>query len=370
MALVSAVAVLFESIRFLSGGFGNIVYFFAFAMFIPLVANTNIHPAFEPIGLLILQTDMSKALVAVHPDYNGDFSLGPSQPPESLGLDLEAATQTFLWQGMHWTSDILLIRFGFFVLAIGLTLFSALFFDRFDPSRSKPRRIKNTASTPTIEPVSTSQAVSQPIHLTPLSASTNHFAFVRILISELKLLLKGQRLWWYLAMLGFILAGLFNSPEVARQYILPFTWIFPILIWSGLGNREIYNNTQQMVFSSATPLMRQLPAQWVGGFLVTTLTGSGVFINLLTAGDTTGLLAWTSAAIFIPSFALASGVWSNSRKLFEVLYMVVWYVGPLNNIPPVDFLGSNSDGNIGFFIPFSLALIVAAFVGRARQLQA
>jgi hypothetical protein len=369
MALVSAVAVLFESIRFLSGGFGNIVYFFAFAMFIPLVANTNIHPAFEPIGLLILQTDMSKALVAVHPDYNGDFSLGPSQPPESLGLDLEAATQTFLWQGMHWTSDILLIRFGFFVLAIGLTLFAALFFDRFDPSRSKPRRIKNTASTPTIEPVSTSQAVSQPIHLTPLSASTNHFAFVRILISELKLLLKGQRLWWYLAMLGFILAGLFNSPEVARQYILPFTWIFPILIWSGLGNREMYNNTQQMVFSSATPLMRQLPAQWVGGFIVTALTGSGVFINLLTAGDTTGLLAWTSAAIFIPSFALALGVWSNSHKLFEVLYMVVWYVGPLNNIPPVDFLGSNSDGNIGFFIPFSIVLIIAAFIGRARQLQ-
>jgi hypothetical protein len=62
-------------------------------------------------------------------------------------------------------------------------------------------------------------------------------------------------------------------------------------------------------------------------------------------------------------------VWSNSHKLFEVLYMVMWYVGPLNKVPPLDYLGSNSDGNIGFFIPFSLALIVAAFVGRARQLQ-
>ena len=369
MALVSALAVLFESIRFLSGGFGNIVYFFGFAMLIPLVGNTNIHPAFDPIGLFLMQSDMSKSLTATHPDYNGSFTLGPDQPPEGLGIDLENANQTFLWQGMDWTLDIFLIRFSFFVLAIGLTLLAALFFDRFDPSRSKPRRMKRTASTPTIEPASTPQALSQPIHLTPLSTSKNHFAFVRILISELKLLLKGQRLWWYLAMLGFILAGLFNAPEVARQYILPFTWIFPILIWSGLGNREIHNETHQMVFSSAAPLMRQLPTQWVAGFVVTALTGSGVFINLLTAGDTTGLLAWISAAIFIPSFALALGVWSNSHKLFEVLYMSLWYIGPLNNVPAVDFLGANSDGNISFFISFSVALVVAAFVGRARQLQ-
>ena len=36
MALVAAMAVLFESISFLQGGFGNIVYFFAFIMFLPL----------------------------------------------------------------------------------------------------------------------------------------------------------------------------------------------------------------------------------------------------------------------------------------------------------------------------------------------
>jgi len=36
MALVAAVAVLFESVPFLQGGFGNIVYFFAFISFLPL----------------------------------------------------------------------------------------------------------------------------------------------------------------------------------------------------------------------------------------------------------------------------------------------------------------------------------------------
>ena len=92
-------------------------------------------------------------------------------------------------------------------------------------------------------------------------------------------------------------------------------------------------------------------------------------MKLLGVGDNVGLLAWLSAAIFIPSFALASGVWSNSHKLFEVLYVTMWYLGPMNKVYEVDYLGANSDGNIGFFIPLSIALIIAAFIGRARQLQ-
>ncbi|MBL8062325.1 MAG: hypothetical protein JNK32_04855 [Anaerolineales bacterium] len=370
MALVSAVAVLFESIGFLSGGFGNVVYFFGFIMFMPLIGNTSIHPAVEPIGLSLMQSNMSRALIAVHPDYSGGFVLGSGADDPSLGIDFEAAEQIFLWSGVDWTANIILIRAAYLALAIGLTLFASLFFDRFDPSRSKPRRIKSTASLPMPVPVSTPQTVSQPIHLTPpLSSSTNRFAFARVLISELKLLLKGQRWWWYLIAFGFIVAGISNTPENARQFVLMFTWIWPLLIWSGLGNREKYNQTHQMVFSSAAPLMRQLPAQWTAGFLVTALTGSGVFLNLLFAGDTTGLIAWTSAAIFIPSFALALGVWSNSHKLFEVLYMCLWYIGPLNRTPAVDFLGASGGGNLIFFIPFSIGLIIVAFAGRARQLQ-
>jgi len=153
-----------------------------------------------------------------------------------------------------------------------------------------------------------------------------------------------------------------------RAYILPIIWLWPVLIWSGLGNREIRHNTYQMVFSSAAPLMRQLPATWFAGFIVTMLTGGGAALKLLSAGDTTGLIAWLSAALFIPSLALALGIWSKSPKLFEVVYVSMWYLA-INKMEAVDFFGANSDGNVGFFIPFSLALIVASFIGRARQVQ-
>jgi len=204
--------------------------------------------------------------------------------------------------------------------------------------------------------------------LTPLSTRANRFAFIRVVISELKLLFKGQRWGWFMVAGGLFIASLLNPPENIRAYILPITWLWPILIWSGMGNREIHNNTRQMVFSSASPLTRQLPATWSAGFIVTVLTGCGAAISFMRAGDGTSLLIWFSAALFIPTLALALGIWSNSSKLFEIVHVSIWYLA-MNRIDTVDYFGANSNGNIGFFIPFSLVLIVYALIGRTRHLQ-
>jgi len=361
MALVAAIAVLFETIGFLSGGFGNIIYFFLFAILIPLGDTlTKKHPALEPLGISLLQRSMGAAAKAVFPDYDGGFMLGSTDVP---------AKGIFHWSGVDWSVDIILQRVTIFGVAVVLTLLAGVFFDRFDPSRRRPNRTRGTASNSKPQVESTSKTSSQPIHLTPLTDSHNRFAFIKVINSELKLLLKGQRWWWYAGAIGLFAVSLFTPVESVRANILPFVWIWPILIWSGMGSREIRNNTQQMVFSSAAPLMRQLPATWLAGFIVAGLTGGGAALRLLVSGDGTGLIAWFSAVLFIPSFALALGVWSNSHKLFEVLYVTMWYIGPMNYVYAVDFIGTKSDGNIGFFIPVSISLIAAAFIGRARQLQ-
>jgi hypothetical protein len=181
--------------------------------------------------------------------------------------------------------------------------------------------------------------------------------------------LKGQRWWWYIAAAGLIIACFVNPSATTREIVLPFAWIWPILIWSAIGNREIHNNVQQLTFSSASPLWRQLPAQWIAGFIVTLLMSIGAIIRYTIDGDSIALLALLSAAFFIPSLALACGVWSGTSKLFEILYMVIWYLGPLNKVPGLDFIGSHSNGYPQFFIPFSVALIAFAIFGRARQLR-
>ena len=365
MALVAATAVLFESISFLQGGFGNIVYFFAFIMFVPLFMENDTlknYPAFEPMGLGLLASEMGKAVSAIHPDYDGDFSLG--------GGFVEHATTTFVWNGIHWTPEFIFARFSLIIIALAMPLFAALFFDRFDPSRSKPRsvRIKRSASDSAPTPASTSQAIAAP-HLTPLNKAANRFRFFSVLLAELKLLLKGQRWWWYAIMGGIIVACLVNSSAITREIVLPIAWVWPILIWSAIGNREIHNNVQQLTFSSASPLWRQLPAQWLAGFIVTMLMASGAAFRFVIDGDTISLLALLSGAIFIPSLALASGVWSGTSKLFEILYMAIWYLGPLNNAPGLDFIGSHSNGYPQFFMPVSIGLIVFAIFGRSRQLR-
>lgn len=362
MALVAATAVLFESVPFLQGGFGNIVYFFVFISFIPLfLENPSLqqYPAFEPTGLGLLASDMGKAVTAIYPEYNGDFTLGGG---------FVNATRVFTWEGVQWTSEILFARFSLIALSILLIFFAAIFFDRFDPSRVKPKQTKPGALKPDMSPASTSQAIPA-VHLTPLNKAANRFSFFNVLIAELKLLLKGQPWWWYVVMGGIIVACLGNSSATVREFALPIAWFWPILVWSAIGNREIHNNVQQLTFSSAAPLLRQLPAQGMAGFIFTLLVSIGAIIRLTVDGDTAGLLALLSGAIFIPSLALASGVWSGTSKLFEILYLLIWYLGPLNKIMALDYMGSHGNGRPEFFVPFSLGLIVIAWIGRARQIR-
>jgi hypothetical protein len=362
MALVAAFAVLFEAVSFLQGGFGNIIYFFAFISFLPLfMENPTLkqYPAFEPTGLGLLASEMGKAVTAIYPAYEGDFTLGGG---------FVSATRVFTWNGVHWTPELIFARFSLIALAILLIFFAALFFDRFDPSRAKPKRMKLGATKTDLSPASTSQALPN-LHLTPLNIAANRFSFFNVLMAELKLLLKGQRWWWYVVMTGIIIACLVTPSSVVREFALPIAWIWPILVWSTIGNREVHNNVQQFTFSSASPLLRQLPAQWLAGFIVTLLVSIGAIIRFIVDGEAAGLLALISGAFFIPSLALASGVWSGTSKLFEIVYMLIWYLGPLNKLMALDYIGSHGNGRPEFFISFSILLIALAFIGRTRQIR-
>jgi hypothetical protein len=126
-----------------------------------------------------------------------------------------------------------------------------------------------------------------------------------------------------------------------------------------------------LVFSAAWPLRRQLPATWLAGFLLALVTGGGVGLRLAFTGNWPAAGAWLVGALFIPTFALALGVWSGSSKLFEVLYLFLWYIGPLNQTRPLDFMGAVPAAvNAGIplvWLAATVALGVAGVAGRKRQ---
>jgi hypothetical protein len=224
-----------------------------------------------------------------------------------------------------------------------------------------------------LESVTAQPHITTSTHLTPLASGALHSGAWPLLVAELRLALKGYRWWWY-AVAGGLLIAQFAAPlDISRGPLLAVAWIWPILVWSALGTREARFGTEQLLFSCARILPRQFPAAWIAGVLVAALTGLGAAVRLALAGQSAGLLAWAAGVLFIPSLALALGVWSGTSKFFEGLYTALWYVGPLNRAPGLDFTGSANGLQASRFaliyLGVAATLVAAAFFRRARQLR-
>lgn len=364
MALVAAIAILFESIRFLSGGFGNIVYFFLFVYAADTLDKSQLAFGFDPTGTGIFRRSLWAAAKAAYPNFNGGFAI-------DIQSRLDSIKYIFHWSGVEWTWVLILQRLTLVGIALLLIGIASVLFDRFEISGYKPRKIwknRKASPAPTYKTDSAVPVVTS-IHLTPLKPSAKRFSFINLLNAELKQPLKGTRWWWFAVAIALAIACGITPPSFTRAFLLPLAWVWPIIVWSSIGNREIKHNVEQIAFSAAFPLQRQLPAQWLAGFLITLGTGFGAFLSMAMAGDTPGLMAFLSAAIFIPSLALAAGVWSRSNKLFEVLYIFIWYLGPVNQLLGLDYIGAQGSGSPEFFIPLTLLLIALAIWGRMRQIR-
>ncbi|MGB0117689.1 MAG: hypothetical protein WCF61_13450 [Terriglobales bacterium] len=360
MAITAAVAVLFETLPVLRGGVGNVIYFFVWVAGFALGHEKGID---DFAGFEVIARSMQAALKKVYPAYKEDFSL-------SLG-DSTLATKRFLWTGVDWAPAIILHRMLWILVALAIAVVASFFFHRFDPSRawSFRRARKSPAAAGTNGDVLPTAATPgdrlSARHLTPVTQGAGESRFWQLVGSELRLMLKGQRWWWYVVALGLLIASAGSPTIAARKGVLTAAWLWPALVWSQMGARESRHATQSLIFCSARTLHRQLPAVWVAGFIVALLTGGGYALRLRANADWPALLAWFAGALFIPSLALALGVWSGTSKPFEAIYTVWWYLGPLNHAPGFDFIGTApaTSRPILYFVS-SAILVSAAYFGR------
>jgi hypothetical protein len=356
MAVVAALAVLFETVGWLRGGFGNVVYFFLFLMaLVPGFETEPYQPLLDLTGFRFIGDRIVQAATLAYPESESGFAF----------QIVTAATEVkyFLYNGIEWTANILLPRLAFILIGIGLAALAALFFDRFNTtkaSRGKKRLSLNPARDSASEP-----SPLPSIHLTPLPAA-RRFRFGALYLAELKMLLKGHRWWWYVVSLGLVIAQVSVPPE-DTAFLLAIAWLWMILLLSGLGNRETLHNTREIVFSAQHPTRNQLPASWLAALTVTTLMGTGALLRYLLAGDSLRLLVWMGGALFIPALALALGVLTSSRKPFEVIY-VTWMYLILNAVPPLDFVGITPEGPWQFYGLSAVALLALAVFVRHWQL--
>jgi len=366
MAMIAAMAVLFESIFWLRAGLGNIIYFilFMFALAVSAggmpsaAADKNYNPFMDFAGFQLIGSNIAQAAKVVYPESTGGFA---------FSITYLEHPRLFPWNGIQWTPEILLARFLPVLVAVGIVLLAAAFFDRFNPSR-----VLNFKRKPVHAPIFEGIIKVEPgavafIHLTPLPDARRHFNFGQRFVTEIKLLLKGCAWWWYTTAAGLILAQCFSDLEVMRLLLI-FSWVWPILILGALGCRESRWNTRQIVFSVPRPLMNQLPTIWLAAICVLAVLGSGGLIRFVISGDTLGLMGWITGLIFIPSLALLCGVLTGSSKTFEALY-ILWMYMLTQKVPLFDFI-CMAPGSIGYvYIPLSIMMLIITVFVRQSQIR-
>ncbi len=358
LALVAALAVLFETIGFLKGGVGNLVYFFLFVVLLivltsPSVARSSLLS--DPSGIRMLLREIKTAGL----DCGAHISLA----------EMGRSIQDITWNGVSWSADVLISRLGVLGVAVGLVAGASAFFDRFNTrSERRPRLL----GAPKPERLAARNAeipqAGREVRLTPLTPKQNgNLNLWRITLAEIRLALKGNHWAWYIGVLGLWIA-LLLSPEQYLPVWLSFMTLWPLLVWSKMGSRELVYRTNQVVFSCARPLLRILLPSWIAGVLVTAALWSGAAIRFGLHHQLANLAAWGLAVLLIPSLALMLGVWTGTSKVFEVIYLILWYIGIVNRLPALDFLGLTAQAAVYQYPVWMLALLTAfvllAFVGR------
>lgn len=374
VALSAALAVLFETLPVLRGGVGNVAYFFLWTSLlilgVPSVDHAKVPSYWAPLvdytGIGTMMGQMQRQLHALDPAYSGGASF-------SIG-GLHAATKTFLWNGIQWTAPALLGRLMPVFAALTLALLAAIFFDRFDPARGglgrapKPAKVKKRSNS-LVQQAAAFPMVLSAARLTPFKRGATRSRTLALVNAELRLMLKGKRLWWYAIAIGLCIGCAASPLEDARSGVICFAWIWPLLLWSAMGTREAQHATGALVFSASHAAPRQLFASYAAGVIVAALTGCGLALRLGIAGDMTGLSAWFAAVAFIPALALALGVWSGSSKPFEALFTAWWYIGPLHHIRGLDFMGTTAGSSTpAGYAAAALLLVFIAYAGRKAKL--
>jgi ABC-type transport system involved in multi-copper enzyme maturation permease subunit len=363
MALVAALAVVFDTVAWLRGTVGNAIYFFLwiFLFYSSLKGEMALPLVKDPLGIDVFRASL----------YAGANAAFPTERIASMGIAgfTDMPFKVFNWPGLVWTPGIIVGRWAWVVVGLGLILLSAVWLNRFDPSREGLRRsMVKSDDAKESKLVARNKKVSRRVlpKLSPLiSTLAQANPFLGVLFAELRLLLNGRRWWWWLVIAGLNIAILIVPLSMVKGYLLPIAFLWPLPIWSEMGNREKKNNTYQMIFSSARPVLRQLPAAWLAGILVTGLFGIAGALFFLVNRDLPGLAGWAGAVIFIPTLALTLGVVSSSNRLYEMVYLFWWYMGPYQKIPALNFISGAPQA----YLLAAAGLLLLSIIWRARQVR-
>lgn len=371
MALVAAVAVCFEAVAPLARTLGTAVYVFGALLVVSVVSVAPV-PAFDLLGIAVVRESM---LADIPADVSGLDRLTFQIAPPTEGV-------RFTYHGVDWG----LVELGSRLpLLAGAALFlgaATLGFDRFRADAGLAglanrlpnpiaglRRDSPADSTAVADrsPGASDATAGALDRLSRVDPRTPRLVDPRVLFAELRLALRGHRRLWYVAVVAALAVQFVAPLDAVRGLVAPLALLLPLATWSGLGVRERRHRTEALVFTAPRPTS-QTVAVWIGCVAVGLLAVAGYALRLGLAGDAAALAALLAGLTAAPALALAAGAWLGSARAFDIVYLLAWYLGPLQAVAPFDFVGATSvaPARTVAYAALAAGCLVAAILGRRR----
>ncbi|HEY3476293.1 MAG TPA: hypothetical protein VGK56_16890, partial [Anaerolineales bacterium] len=328
-------------------------------------------PRADVLGLSYPLSSLQEIGRQVDSSFRGHFNFG--------GAEFGTSLQIVRWMGMEWLGAFAAGRLLWLTVALGLAAAASIPFDRFDPSLGRAAGSESTTKhfwESIVPGRMRSRAVTEPpfasesrVILSPIKERLSYSRFGTLVVAEFKLMLKGQRWWWYAIAVAISLLGLAGPPGgKGVTAVLAMAW--PVVAWSSLGMRETYHDTYKMIYSSTHSPLRQVFAPWLSGVLLGVIALAGVSLRAFGEGNTEYLPVYLVAVLFAPSLAFALGVWSGTSRLFEVIYLVWWFMGT-NGPRLFDFMQAQSEvpspAQTAGYLVLAICLFILGFARRIRQ---
>jgi hypothetical protein len=309
---VSAIAILFESVPFLSGRFGDVAYFILWCATLGLAGSAEeTHHAlgaaayFDVCGLGYLFHTLH-AVAGTTAVSIGSVTFTP-------------ANGVYVFPGLVLPPEWIAPRIASALLCVPLLLLALLFFHRFDPARV---RIRDHARRNWIGRLN---AMARPLaRLVTRMPAGGGAPLLRAAIADAVLTLTAFPVA-VVAAIAVASAALSMSGAHVGPRLLPITFGAAAVAIAGIASRESESGTMALVASS--PLLQPRFVLWkLLASLAVALVFLGVPFAAAAIARPAALGPMLVGLLFVCSAATALGAISSNAKTFLVLFLLFWYV--------------------------------------------
>lgn len=351
LLITASFALLFESLPVLRGGIGNMIYVFLWTPLIVLQMEGG-------YGAAVVIDKMTVSIPEADRLSEG-ITIGDEL--------IDAPLATFEWTGFPldasvWISSLYATAFALALLIISLLVFRHRFEGFKMGNLIKKKSKKPIAKTNT-----------RGASLTPLGALKRRFGAFQLLRGELRLMFRSHHLAWYGGVVLLIVLALVLNPEQVTTIILPVTALWGTLIFSQMGCRDFKNHTEVLVGCTIYGESQRLAAGWLAGVFLQLTLFAGLLMRFYLEGQIGSIPILLVAAMFIPAMAICLGRITSSSRTFEFLFMLILYIGPIDRLPAVDFLGTTiataPPPVMTFLIATAIFLATALLIGQKDRLK-